>query len=92
MTGCFLFLAVMAYWGISLYNQLVDLKHASAGGEILLQELKAENAEIKNNLYLLTDYKGLIKLGEEVGLAEVKSPKYFELNDSSWSVVSASQL
>ncbi len=89
--GLFLIMLALAYWSINFYNQVVDLKHALASGEQTLERLKTENAEIKNRLFLLTDYNNLKKLGGEMGLAEIKSPKYFEIDDSSWSVVSVSQ-
>lgn len=91
LIGLIFSLSLMAFWSVYIYNQTVELGHALSSGEEKLQELKVANADIKNQLYILTDSKNLTKLGEERGLVKIRVPQYFEL-DNSWSVVSVSQL
>lgn len=77
--GLVLPVLVLAYWSISIYNQTVNLKHVLDDSRNQIQELKVTNADLKNQLYQLTDSRNLIQLGEDKGLVRV---------EGIWSTVS----
>lgn len=79
MIGLVLLMLVLAYWSISIYNQTVNLKHTLSDSQDQLQELKAASADLKNQLYQLTDSRNLIQLMEDRGLVKV---------EGTWSTVS----
>ena len=91
LAGLILAMLAMAYWSISMYTQTVDLRHLLRSQEEELQKVKVANAEIKNELYSLTDYKNLTSMSEERGLVRINSTDYVEIDVNSWSAVSVSQ-
>ncbi len=66
----------MAFAGIILYNQLVDLRHdvAQAGDD--LREQEVFNAELKNKLYALTDPQNPEAFLANRGLIRDNNPRY----------------
>jgi len=90
LIGLILLLIAGACWNIFAYNQIVNFNHTLNVAEEQLIELKADNAEIKNQLYQLTSADNLIKLGMERGLVETSSPRYVKINDL-WSAAFVSQ-
>jgi len=67
-----------AFFSISLYNKIVDLKHKLTGLENELYDLEVGNAELKNNLFSLLDVNNMQNLISENGLILEKNPSYLE--------------
>lgn len=71
-----------ASWGVSLYNQSVNLSHNIIDQEKLVRQAEVENAELKNKLYQQIDSKNLEVLVSEKSLVMEKNPKYIRLNNN----------
>ncbi len=63
---------------IYIYNENVSLRHSISGGSKNLQELQVTNAELKNELYRITDISNLTNLVRINNLIKETRPKYFE--------------
>jgi len=63
---------------IYIYNENVGLKHSISAGSRNLQELQVANAELKNELYKITDISNLTALVKANNLIKEIRPKYFE--------------
>ena len=61
---------------IWLYSDIVELRHAVQDGEVNLQELIVENAELKNRFFDLVDADELSEIAEKGGLVLEKYPSY----------------
>jgi len=90
LTGLLLIFFILTLWSVIIYNQVVDLRYSLGGQTDQLQRLKVANADLKNQLYSLTNIQQLNQLAESKGLVKISAPRYFKL-DQQWSVVSASQ-
>lgn len=60
----------------SLYSKTVDLKHNIAGVEENIQKDRVINAEIKSQLFKMTDPELLSDAAKQKGLIEDKNPKW----------------
>lgn len=81
--GLTMALVITVAIGVSFYNQLINLRHEIAGQETNLQKVEVTNAELKNNLYRLTDGENLQTLATDKNLVLEKNPKYVKINDSN---------
>lgn len=80
----FLLLGVFAAAGQSIlfYNQLVDLRHEVKQAQQDLSQAEVTNAELKNNLYGLTDNKNLQSLLNGQSLILDNNPQYVKMTNS----------
>ena len=69
---------VVAFWGVFIYNQLINLRHELVNQENNLQKAEVMNAELKNNLYQLTDTKNLETSANQNSLVLEKNPQYLK--------------
>ena len=81
--GLTMAMVIMVAIGVSFYNQLINLRHEIASQETNLQKVEVTNAELKNNLYRLTDNENLQALATDKNLVLEKNPKYVKINDSN---------
>ena len=81
--GLTMALVITVAIGVSFYNQLINLRHEIASQETNLQKVEVTNAELKNNLYRLTDNENLQTLATDKNLVLEKNPKYVKINDSN---------
>ncbi len=69
------------------YNALVDIRFEIRSLKDRIVELEAVNADLKNNLYKMTEPEKLQSFAEENGLILEKNPKFLSsdkwLSDSS---------
>lgn len=61
---------------IYIYSQTVNLKHDILSLGETIEELRLKNAELKNDLYRLTDRENLEKLARSRGLVQDNNPKW----------------
>jgi len=59
-----------------VYLQTVNVRHDLASSKERLEEMKVENAELKDRYYGLVDADNLEKLAEERGLVKDKNPQW----------------
>ncbi|MBI2506794.1 MAG: hypothetical protein HYY99_01825 [Candidatus Colwellbacteria bacterium] len=69
-------LIIVFLTGVFLYMQTVSLKHDLAKKRNTLENLKVENADLKNNFYNTIDANNLEKLAGELGLVQDKNPQW----------------
>lgn len=62
--------------GVFIYLQTVSMKHDIANAQDNLDELKVENADLKNSFYGMMDSDNLEKLALERGLVKDKNPQW----------------
>jgi len=67
---------IIAVWGVFIYNQLINLRHEVIRQENKIQKAEVLNAELKNNLYQLTDTKNLETSANQNNLVLEKKPQY----------------
>lgn len=77
--GLMMTIVIAVAIGVSLYNQLINLRHETAAQETNLQKMEVANAELKNNLYQLTDNENLPALARDKNLVLEKNPKYIRV-------------
>lgn len=63
-------------FGVFLYLQTVNLRHDIADAHNSLEDMKVENADLKNDLYGMMDSNNLEKLAVERGLVKDKNPQW----------------
>ncbi len=63
---------------IYFYSEGVSLRHSISEGSKNLQELQVANAELKNQLYQITDLSNLNSVIESKKLVKDKRPEYIE--------------
>lgn len=84
----FLLVAVGAGIWIYQYNALADARYEIKDLEDKIVELEVQNAEMKNDLYKITDPSHLQEVASVEGLVIDDNPNYLELNqwvsDSSY--------
>lgn len=61
---------------VVLYIQTVDLRHDLDRKRNALEEIKVQNADLKNSFYGLTDTGNLERLAGELGLVQDKNPQW----------------
>ena len=69
---------IAAVLGVFLYNQLINIRHEISRQEENLQKIEVANAELKNNLYQITDAKNLETSAAQNGLVLEKKPQYLK--------------
>ncbi len=74
--GLFSLLILILFVGVSLYNENVDLKHRIASVEKSTENLRANNADLKNQLYRILDASHLSAAAVEFGLVIESYPRY----------------
>ncbi|TSC95617.1 MAG: hypothetical protein Athens071426_118 [Parcubacteria group bacterium Athens0714_26] len=73
-------LILMAIFSIYLYNQNVDMRHSISIGMEQLQSLQEVNAEYKDKIYQILDFKNAETMAKELNLVQEKNPAYLESN------------
>lgn len=61
---------------VSIYSRTVNLKHDIQKIEAELEQLRVENAELKNDFYAAVDSRKLEELIKEKGLIYDKNPQW----------------
>lgn len=78
----FLLVAIGAGIWIYQYNALADARYELKELENKIVELEVENAELKNDLYKITDPSHLQEVASVEGMVIEENPNYLEL--SQW--------
>ena len=63
---------------VGLHNQFVDIRHDVAEMNVEIQETRALSAEIKDQIFNLSNKEGLESLKGSQGLIQEKNPEYFQ--------------
>jgi len=71
-------LVLMAIFGIQLYNQNVNLRHAISESQKNFQEQNTLNAEYKNKYYQIFNNRNMEAIAKQKGLVPDKNPIYLE--------------
>ncbi len=87
IVGLILFLGANLIVLITLNNHIVNLRHGISGMKIETQNLEAQNATMRNDLFATFDSGHLAQYASAYSLAQEKNPEYFHL-DSQWSFAS----
>lgn len=66
-------------WLVVLFNQTVTLNHETQKLSISFQEIQAENAELKEQIFNMFNGDEAKELAEMKGLLEDKYPEYVEV-------------
>lgn len=61
---------------ISVYSGTVDVKHEISEISKNVEQMRANNADLKNEFYSLTGQENLDRLAAERGLVKDKNPKW----------------
>ena len=71
-------IAVFSFAAVTVfsYSHLAGLKHEISSLAKEIDRAKSENADLKNNLFKMTDPQSLETVAEEYGLIEDKNPKW----------------
>jgi cell division protein FtsB len=70
------FLVAYFLMSVFIYLQTVNLKHDLAKQRKALDDLKVENADLKNQFYSLIDVSNLERLAQERGLIQDANPQW----------------
>lgn len=70
------------------YNHLVDLRYKIDSSSRTLIKTQADNADLKNQFYQITDSKRLKELAVEEVLILDRQPNYLNLKEDKWLSVS----
>ena len=70
-----LLVGVVSMW-VFVYLETVNLKHDMANAKNRLDNIKVENADLKDKYYGLVDADNLEKLAMEHGLVKDKNPQW----------------
>lgn len=65
-----------AIGNIFIYNKTVDLKHAINEQEKIMEQTRAQNASLKNELYQALDASTLHVRAREQGFIKIIAPQY----------------
>lgn len=68
--------------GIFLYSTSVQLSYNLEIKMKSIAEARAENAELKNNLYVLMDFENADELAQKLGLIKERRPEYLALKSN----------
>lgn len=71
-----------AVWSIFLYNQVVELRHELSNNADNLHKTEIGNAELKDNLYKLTDESYFSSSTKIQSLTLEKNPQYVKFGDN----------
>lgn len=66
--------------GILLYNQIVNVQHAVANYNALIEQARLSNADLKNDLFHTLDSKRLLAVAQTSGLVAVLHPEFLKLD------------
>lgn len=69
-------LVLIAAFYVFIYSKTVSLKHDIEKVEAQLNELRVQNAELKNDFYSALDSRKLEELAKEKGLIYDKNPQW----------------
>ncbi len=72
-------IAGMGVASMLLYNSLVNVRSQVLAQEKIVQELRVENADIKNEYFAQIDSRVLIEVAERLGYIKNLAPKYLTL-------------
>ena len=72
--GVFLVGTILVW--VFVYLQTVSLSHDLAKAKVRLEEVKVENADLKNEYYSLVDTDNLEALAKERGFIKDKNPQW----------------
>ena len=72
--GAFIVVSILVW--MFVYMQTVNLSHDLARAKNRLEEMKEENAELKDRYYNLVDADNLERLAAERGLVKDKNPQW----------------
>ena len=72
--GVFLVGTILVW--VFVYLQTVNLSHDLASAKVRLEEVKVENADLKNEYYSLVDADNLEALAKERGFIKDKNPQW----------------
>ena len=61
---------------VVLYNQTVELKHGISQESKLVDNLKIQNAQLKNSFYAVLDTHTLVAAAERLGYVRDNNPSY----------------
>ena len=94
MRWCFVGIAGLSMLIAVLYNQTVSLRRAISQETKLVDDLKLENAKLKNSFYAVLDTRTLVAAAERLGYVRDNNPSYLTFradgtaaqNDSSVSI------
>lgn len=63
-------------FNVYVYSGTVDIKHEISEVSKNIEQMRADNADLKNEFYSITDQENLDLLAKERGLIKDKSPKW----------------
>lgn len=69
--------------GIVAYNGMLDVRHQFSALRDRVEKLQTANAELKNDLYALTDAKTLSAVALRLGLVAEQNPQYLNVREGS---------
>jgi len=69
-------LILIAAFYVFIYSKTVSLKHDIEKTKVQLNELRVQNAELKNDFYSALDSRKLEELAKEKGLIYDKNPQW----------------
>ena len=72
---------------ISLYSSTVSMRHELSDMKTQLQNLQADNAEMKDSLFTMMDAQSLADFAAAHNLVKDTSPKYLQLTPK-WEIAS----
>ena len=68
----------VAVFGVFIYNELVNLRHDVTSENSDIKKTEVENAELKNNFYVLVDTKNFALVAENSPLVIDNNPEYLK--------------
>ena len=74
--GLVLFEVVLS---VLFYNQNVQLNHALKDNQQKIETVRSENADVKNQLYLVMDMENSDQLAAKFGLVKERKPDYLAI-------------
>jgi hypothetical protein len=78
ISALFVFLIVSVAWGVSLYQNIITVRHDIEQSTALAETIQVKNAELKNQLYQITDSVGQEAFLQDSGLVADPSPRYVQ--------------
>jgi hypothetical protein len=76
-------LCVVFVVGIVAYNGSLNVRHRFSSLQERVETLENENAQLKNNLYTITDTKTLNSVAARLGLVAEKNPSYLNVRSET---------
>lgn len=84
----FIIILIGSGYYIYQYNHLVDLRYKIDSSSRTLIKAQADNADLENQFYQITDSKRLKELAVEEVLILDRQPNYLNLKEDKWLSVS----